>query len=852
VTQGGERERATETKTETRTETGAQGLTSAQARALSARDGPNDIAPPRRSVWTEALFEAAREPMFLLLMAGAALYITFGDLGEGLILGAFAAASSVIAVTQNIRSARALAALRALAAPMAHVVRDGEVSLIPARDVVRGDLLVLEPGARIAADARIVSASALSVDESILTGESAPVLKSADGDTLLYAGTLCVQGRGLCEVVAIGMSTRFGQIGVAVSEADEPPSPMRQAIDRLTRQTGVAAAGACLLAFAVGLVMLENARAAALQAIALAMALIPEEFPMAFAAFMALGSVRLAKVGVLARRARAIETLGAANVLCIDKTGTLTENRMTVRQLITPETDIVVDGPPKPLPEPCHRLIEYANLASAPLSPDPMDQAVHRLAQGPAIDPGHHHGDWVLAREYELQPGFLALSHVWRTAQGDFVLAAKGAPEAILTLTREDGACAHWVSEQVAGMAAKGLRVLAVAAGRAPPGPLPTRAQDLTFEFVGLVGFLDPLRPEARSAVAAARAAGVRVVMLTGDYPATADAIAREAGLDRQAAPLSGADVALMSPHDLEVALGHVSVFARIQPTQKLSIIKAFVARGDVAAMTGDGVNDAPALEAAHIGVAMGGQRASDVAREAADLILLKDSLTHLIDAIRQGRRVFDNLRKALIYILAVHVPIALGILVPLLAGLPPLFAPIHVALLELTIDPTCALALESEPAEPDAMTRPARDRAAPLLGMRHLAWALAIGAALAAGVLSVYLWGLSTYGEAAARGLAMTTLMAGNLTLVPVAGRLRPGLPSLFAAHRRSFWVIACLGVAVIMAAWGLPSVTRWFGFARAPAETILAAGAIGVAIVAAFDVAKRIPQVTRLLSKN
>ncbi len=846
MTEGGERERAIET------ETSPQGLTSAQASVLRAQDGPNDIAPPHRSAWKEALSDAAREPMFLLLMAGAALYITFGNLGEGLVLGCFAAASSAIAVMQNIRGARALAALRAMAAPMAHVVRDGAVTLIPAGDVVRGDLLVLEPGARIAADARIVSASALRVDESILTGESAPVLKSADADPLLYAGTLCVQGRGLCEVIAIGMSTRFGQIGVAVAEAGEPPSPMRQAIDRLTRQTGAAAAGACLLAFAVGLVVLENARAAALQAIALAMALIPEEFPMAFAAFMALGSVRLAKVGVLARRARAIETLGAARVLCIDKTGTLTENRMTVRQLVTPETDITVEGTATLLPESCHRLIEYANLACAPLSPDPMDQAVHRLAQSPAIDPGHRHGEWVLAREYELQPGFLALSHVWRTAQGDFVLAAKGAPEAILALTRETGARAHWMNEQVAGMADKGLRVLAVAAGRASPGPLPIRAQDLTFEFVGLVGFLDPLRPEARSAVAAARAAGVRVVMLTGDYPATADAIAREAGLDRQTAPLSGADVARMSPHELEVAVGNVNVFARIQPTQKLAIIRAFVARGDVAAMTGDGVNDAPALEAAHIGVAMGGQRASDVAREAADLILLKDSLTHLIDAIRQGRRVFDNLRKALIYILAVHVPIALGVLVPLLAGLPPLFAPIHVALLELTIDPTCALALESEPAEPDAMTRPARDPAAPLLGMRHLAWAVSIGTALAAGVLGVYLWGLSAYGETAARGLAMTTLMAGNLALVPVAGRLRPGLPSLFAAHRRSFWVIAGLGVAVVTAAWGLPPVARWFGFGLAPIETILASGVIGVAIVAAFDGAKRLPQVARLLSQN
>ncbi len=687
------------------------------------------------------------EPTTLLLLACGLLYGLMGEWVDGAILLAFVLGIGLLDAVQQQRSSHALAELARLSAPRAHVRRDGQELELATDQVRLGDELRLEEGDRVAADAALTEAVGLWLDESLLTGESLPVARTEAGERVL-AGSLVAGGRGWATVVAVAEATELGRLGKSLATVQPPLTRLQRQTRRLTSRLTV-----MVLALCAALAVIQGASSgdwprALLAALALALAVLPNEIPVVLALFLALGALRLARIGVLARWPAAVESLGSATVLAVDKTGTLTENRMGVQQLLTwPDLKTWQAG--TPLEEPHHHLMELAVLASRGDPVDAMEQAIQRLAADQLDDTEHLHPDWPLEREYPLQSDLLVFSRLWRDDDGGLQLAAKGAPEAIADLCHLDADGTTRLLAAADGLARQGLRVLAVARGldgapqhdRPPATTEPAAdAHDYPFEPVGFLALADPLRAEVPAAIATARGAGVRVVMITGDSPVTARSIADQAGLP-PGPVLTGPELEALSPQALAAGIGAVSVFARVMPQQKLQLVRALQAAGEVVAMTGDGVNDAPALKAADIGVAMG-QRGTAVARESADLVLLKDTFSDLVLALELGRRVDANLHRALGYTLAIHLPIAALGLVPLLLPEQALILlPVHIALLHLVIDPACTVVFEALPATPGLMRQPPRPPEAPLFGPDTWRHSLTQGAVVMVAALVLAFW---------------------------------------------------------------------------------------------------------------
>jgi Ca2+-transporting ATPase len=832
--------------------TDADGLTATEAARLLVEEGPNMLPGGQRRTWLAMVLETAREPMFLLLFAAGTLYLVFGELREGLILFGFVLVTVGLTFYQEGKTERAIEALRDLTSPRALVIRDGKAQRIAGREVVRGDLVVLTEGDRVPADGIVIEGSGLMVDESLLTGEPVPVRKLAakeepaaarpGGDDLpfVYSGTLVVAGRGIARITATGARSEIGRIGAALGTLETDRSPLQKQTARLIGTLAFLGLGLSLLLFVVYGLMRGDWLQALLAGIALAMAMLPEEYPVVLTVFPALGAWRLSKEKVLTRRVAAIETLGATSVLCVDKTGTLTENRMTVARLWAKDDSFSVNAhAADELPETFHALVEFSILASEIDPFDPMEQAFARLGDQFLAHTEHLHRDWTLAHQYCLTPQLRAKAHVWKAVDSDsYVVAAKGAPEAIIDLCHLDTVAQTRIAAAVDAMAADGLRVLAVARARFDGADFPAIEHDFAFEFVGLLGLADPLRAEIPDAMRQCREAGIRVVMITGDYPATARAIAQQAGLATDDV-LSGDDLGTMSDSELQARMKTVNVCARIAPEQKLRIVQALKANGEVVAMTGDGVNDAPALKAAHVGIAMGG-RGTDVAREAASLVLLDDNFASIVRAVRLGRRIFDNMQKSMSYILAVHIPIAGMALLPVLFGMPALLFPMHIAFLELIIDPSCSLAFENEAAEADVMRRPPRDTDAQLFGGATLWLALLQGIGVLAVVLGAYVWADGRLIEAEGRAFAFTTLVVANLALIYTnRSRTQTLLAALFTPNP-ILWIVTAVTLCLLALALYLPLLAGIFRFAPLPFHELAAAFALGLASVAWFQVLK------------
>ncbi|TIR18316.1 MAG: cation-translocating P-type ATPase [Mesorhizobium sp.] len=836
-----------------------RGLSETEAQARLLAEGPNELPRSSRRTPFRIALEVIREPMLALLLGGGVVYLLLGNLEEALILLAFGTMSIGITIIQETRTERVLEALRDLTSPRALVIRGGERKRIAGREVVRGDLVVLGEGDRVPADARLLESRDLQSDESLLTGESVPVRKIAAGEAppltehrpggddlpFLFSGSLIVRGSGIGEVLATGPRSEIGKIGHSLSSMEAEPPRLQAQMRRVVRifaMVGGAVSVASVLLYGL---LRGGWLDAVLAGIALGMSMLPEEFPVVLTIFLAMGAWRISQARVLTRRAAAIETLGSATILCTDKTGTLTENRMTVAELRLEDGRRLrpASNPETDLPAAFADLVETGVLASAQVPFDPMEIAFHKLRRERL---SKHKGgldrpNWELVHAYPLRPGLLAMSNVWRSTGGggNLLVAAKGAPEAIAALCHLSAREMMVLQGLVEAMAAEGLRVLGVARAFHRGSDLPDNQHDFQFEFLGLVGLTDPLRARVPEAVSDCRSAGIKVMMITGDYPATAKVIARQAGLDAESI-VTGSEMQALGDDELALRVKTATVFARIMPEQKLRIVSALKSSGEIVAMTGDGVNDAPSLKAANIGIAMGG-RGTDVAREASSIVLLDDDFGSIVKAVRLGRRIFDNLRKAIGFIFAVHVPIAGLSLLPLLFGLPILFGPIHIAFLEMVIDPVCSLVFEAESEEDDVMRRPPRNPDSPLFSGALIGWGLIQGIVAFALLAGIYIVALRQgMAENEVRALMFFSLVLTIAGLIFVNRSFSASILTALNRPNRSLMIVVVAVASMLAGTLLWPFATSLFRFGPLHLDDLAMTFAAGFVVLAGLELLK------------
>ncbi len=795
------------------------GLSSKESSRKLIELGFNElISEKSRSLFT-IIFELVKEPMFLLLLIAGFLYILLGDFHEGLVLIIFVAISISFTIYQEAKSEHAILALKQLSSPRTTVMRDGVKVRVPSREIVTGDIIFLNEGDRVTADCELIESQNLEIDESLLTGESLPVSKEIINKELikLFSGSLVIKGYAKAQVQTTGMNSEIGKIGNKINQIEIEKSTLSQQTTKLITQiTIISLALSFLLIIIYGLIHGKWIEAI-LSGIALSMAMLPQEFVIMMTLFPALGAFRLSKKNVLARRLSSIETLGAISTLCVDKTGTLTANQMSVQELfasigekITITNELRATGI---LPESFHALLEFSILASK-LNPfDPMENAFHQMGKEFLKQTEHLHSNWQLMKAYELTPELKAMSHVWKSnLNEDFIVAAKGSPEAIIDLCHLENTDKEKIKDQVDQMALIGLRILAIAEAKFKGTKWPLIEHDFNFKFHGLIGLADPLRPEITKSIIECHNAGIKILMITGDYPITAKSIAMKAGMTIQNI-LTGDKIDSLNDHELEEALKNTNICARTTPFQKLRIVEALKNNGEITAMTGDGINDAPALKAAHVGIAMG-ERGTDVAREAASIILLDDNFTSIINAIQFGRRIFDNIQKSMTYIIAIHIPIAGMALLPVLLKFPTFLFPTHIAFLELLIDPACSMAFENEPAEPNIMTKPPRNTKAPLMNKIVLTKAFIQGGLTLTLIMISYWISLKFFIPKKARTFTFVILVISNLAAIFSNRSKNIKFLNLFLIKNKTLQFITILTLLFLFIVIYIPLIASIFRF--------------------------------------
>ena len=819
-----------------------RGLTSKEAKIILLRDGHNELPSQDKRSVLRIFLNVVMEPMLLLLLACGTIYLLIGEIRDSLMLMTFVIVVIGITFYQEKKTEKTLQALKSLSAPKATVFRDGVQVVIPGRELVIGDLIHLHEGDRIPADCVLLSCENLSSDESLLTGESIAVRKVSwdgietvskpGGDDLpyIYSGALIVSGHGEAKVIATGVNTEIGKIGKAIQTIKVEDTLLHKETKRIVKYFMAIGLILCAVVVAIYAFVKGDVLRGVLSGLTLSMAVLPEEFPVVLLIFLTLGAWRISKRNVLARRSAAIETLGAATTLCVDKTGTITMNEMDLSELFANGEFFNVDFTKKgeELPEKFHGLLEYSILASQKDPFDPIEKEIKKAGDVYLTGTEHIHNNWAVVREYHILKEMVALSYVWISPDKmDFVIASKGAPEAIVDLCHLSKKEREEVLMKVREMSERGLRVLGVAnamfKGGKTAAKLPKNQHDYDFKFVGLIGFVDPVRPHVAQSLREAYKAGMRVVMITGDYPGTAQFVAKEIGLKNPDRFMTGEQLNELnlqlgnretSLYELGKLLADINIFARVVPEQKLLIVRALKANDEIVAMTGDGVNDAPTLKAAHIGVAMG-ERGTDVAREASALILLDDDFSSIVHAVRLGRRIFDNLRKAMGFIISIHVPIAGLSLLPVLFGLPPVFFPAHIAFLELIIDPSCSTVFEAEKEDDDIMKKPPRHLKQKMLNKSVVFLSLMQGLSVLVVSLGIYYIALQMkLSTNEARTLSFASLVFANLIMIMVNLSWNSSILKILRAKNRALKYVVIGSLVALFAVIYVPFLRELFYF--------------------------------------
>ena len=835
------------------------GLSEEDAARKLNEEGFNELPSQKNQSTFSILINILFEPMLLLLLGSGLIYLVLGETNDALMLLFFVIVVVGITFYQERKSERALDALKNLSSPRALVIRDTKQRRIPGREVVREDIIILREGDRIPADGVVLFCSNLLVDESMLTGESLAVRKSEwDGKTnhanpggddlpFVYSGTLVIQGHGMAKVTGTGIHTEMGKIGKALQTITREETLLKKETSYLVRNFAIAGIILCVFVVIVYGMTRGGTREVWLNGflagVSLSMALLPEEFSVVLLIFLSMGAWRMSKRQVLTRKMPAIETLGSATVLCVDKTGTLTMNRMILNSLSSRNEfyDVAKNGH-LPLPEKFHELLEFGNLASQVDPFDPVEKEIKNGTEKFLSNSDHVHENWKLVREYPLSKNLLALSNVWESNdKRKHVIAAKGAPEAIMDLCHLDEAHKKELISSVQCMADNGLRVLGVARSIFQEESLPDSQHDFSFEFIGLLGFTDPVRPSVPAAVSECYTAGMRVIMITGDFPGTARHIAGQIGLKNPDTVITGHELSQMSLAELQEKIKITNIFARVVPEQKLAIVNALKANGEVVAMTGDGVNDAPALKSSHIGIAMG-ERGTDVARESSSIVLLNDDFSSIVEAVRLGRRIFVNLKKAISYIFSVHVPIAGLALFPILFELPLILLPAHIAFLELIIDPACSVVFEAEKEEKNIMDRPPRNLKDKLFDRKSLIRSLFQGLSVLFFVLIVFLLALKLgKGADEARTITFAMLVFANLMLIISNLSLEGRILQKFHSENRALWMVVGGALLSLVMVLYVPTFRELFHFSVLHVDdliTVLIGGIISAAWIILINI--------------
>jgi Ca2+-transporting ATPase len=824
------------------------GLSHQEAERIIKTEGFNELPSQKKQGGFLILFRVLSEPILLLLIGSGIIYVGLGEMTDALML--LFCVFVVIGITfyQERKTERTLEALRDLSSPRALVIRSGQEKRIAGREVVRGDIVIIREGDRIPADAVLLSCENLSVDESLLTGESVPVRKMEwdgkmspqrpGGDDLpfVYSGSLVTAGRGLARVNYTSLNTEIGKIGKSLEKIKDEDTLLKKETNKIVRSVAAIVLVLCLFVVIFYAVNRGDMISGLLAGLTLSMALLPEEFPLVLIIFLTLGAWRISKNKVLTRRSAAIETLGAATVLCTDKTGTLTLNRMELSSLYS-EGDFyeVSDLASTDLPEKFRILLEYGVLASQKDLFDPIEKEINKMGELYLKKTEVINHGFDLIKEYPLSKKLLALSHVWHSQdKKGMVVAAKGAPEAILDLCHASHDQKRATLRKVKEMSDKGLRVLGVAKAVFPHDNLPNDQHDFAFELLGLLGFVDPVRSTVPDAVRETYRAGMRIIVITGDYPGTAQFIAQKIGVKHPERYLTGEDLETMSHLELREKIKTTNIFARVVPEQKLLIVNALKANGEIVAMTGDGVNDAPALKSAHIGVAMG-ERGTDVAREASALILLNDDFSSIVKAVRLGRRIYNNIKRAMGYLLAVHVPIAGMSILPLAFNLPVVLFPAHVAFMELVIDPACSTIFESGKEERGIMRKPPRNLRQPMFNLRTVSVSLIQGATALIATFLLFIFAVkSGRSEYEARSFAFAALVLGNLMLIVINMSWKRNLYRIVISANKVFFMIFIGTIACLLAVIYVPFLSQLFHLAPLhPQDIALIVASVFVSLV-------------------
>lgn len=836
--------------TETLNSMNLQGLTEREANSRLKENGYNELPKEKRKTTLKIILEVIKEPMFLLLIACWIIYMLLGDIKESFLLLGFVAVIIFITIYQENKTEKALNALRDLSSPRALVVRDGERKRIPGKEVVEGDIVILSEGDRVPADGIVIASTNFSADESLLTGESIAVRKKpttnfkvlmqrpgGEDTPFVYSGTLVVRGTAIAMIKKTGIETEMGKIGKSLESIKSEKTNLQKETSALVKYFAIYGLSACaIITIAYGLIK-GNWIESILNGITLAMSILPEEFPVVLTLFLGLGAWRMSKKNVLIRRQQAISELGSTTILCTDKTGTLTQNKMAVTKLYWNGQTCFIEDKRK-IPEKFNEVVEYGILASQKEPFDPMEKALKELSRG--NESRFINKTWHLLQEYSLSDKLMAISHVWsKPGKNEQTVAAKGAPEAIMSLCKLDSVAKKRILKEVSAFSKEGLRVIAVAKSTST-GKLPKEQYEFNFEFVGLIGFEDPIRPTVPQAIQECYDAGIRVIMITGDYHGTAQNIALEIGLRNPDKYITGDELENLNDSDLKKKIKDVNIFVRVVPQQKLRLVNALKSNGEIVAMTGDGVNDAPALKSANIGVSMG-ERGTDVAREASSIVLLDDNFTSIVNGVKMGRRVFDNIRKAMSYVFSMHIPI-LGITaLALIFQWPLILFPVHILFLELIIDPTCSIVFEAEKAEENIMKRKPRDPKEKIFNKKTLIYSVIQGLGMLLAVAAVFYFTLKSTGdENLSRAMGFSTLIFSNLLLILSSRSTSKPIYKTIFEKNPAFWFVALGALFFLALSLYVPVLEEIFKFAPLTLMEILIAFGVAFLSILWFEIVK------------